>query len=593
MMRLPGSRSELIPTQPGRRERAVRWPLLATLALSLIGLMAVGLAGARPVTADDATMSPFVPGRHVYDYGNVLSANSAKTAETLASDIEARGGGRVVVYTVPQDADMPDTSTLATDWQIDGILLDGSAPHDGNLELGAKLKAKLSKDQTSAIDTSPGPFAFESWIMSSLARVDGFLSGTNVWDGAGPLDGATKASAEAAVSSLSKELDAPVYVDILLGGDDPSSAAFFDGAELSSDFDNALVIALSVSGTEIDGSLETDNSDLWDKYDAVAPWKTDSFSSQVATAADVPAALLADINAVHNGSSIPGSPNNPNNGIDGGMIFWIVFAVVMIAIGVGSPFYGAWLIRKISGTTGPIKGGLPGEAVIESITDTGTTVTMPDVGPDAPEYKFGLQVTPAAGGAPYQVEAKALVPRLYIPMVVPGAKVSVLIDPKNPMKVSIDFSRMVGSAAGAAPTAGPAGMDLQFDANGQPTDGEVSTLVGAVRSGSLPTIKGSADHLLATGTHGTAVITSAQPLGKTVRDVNPAADPSRLNDPVWVFTVEVSVAGEKPFPAVFGHRVPLAKLASAAPGVTLAVAVDLSDRHNEVAIDWDKSPIGA
>jgi hypothetical protein len=218
---------------------------------------------------------------------------------------------------------------------------------------------------------------------------------------------------------------------------------------------------------------------------------------------------------------------------------------------------------------------------------------MPDVGPDAPEYKFGLQVTPAAGGAPYQVEAKALVPRLYIPMVVPGAQVSVLIDPKNPMKVSIDFSRMVGSAAGAAPTAGPAGMDLQFDANGQPTDGEVSTLVGAVRSGSLPTIKGSADHLLATGTHGTAVITSAQPLGKTVRDVNPAADPSRLNDPVWVFTVEVSVAGEKPFPAVFGHRVPLAKLASAAPGVTLAVAVDLSDRHNEVAIDWDKSPIGA
>ena len=53
------------------------------------------------------------------------------------------------------------------------------------------------------------------------------------------------------------------------------------------------------------------------------------------------------------------------------------------------------------------------------------------------------------------------------------------------------------------------------------------------------------------------------------------------------------MAGEKPFPAVFGHRVPLAKLASAAPGVTLAVAVDLSDRHNEVAIDWDKSPIGA
>ena len=80
-------------------------------------------------------------------------------------------------------------------------------------------------------------------------------------------------------------------------------------------------------------------------------------------------------------------------------------------------------------------------------------------------------------------------------------------------------------------------------------------------------------------------------MGKTVRDLNPKADPSRLNDPMWVFTVEVTVAGEKPFPAVFGHRVPVAKVASIAPGVKLAVAVDMSDRHNEVAIDWDKSPI--
>jgi hypothetical protein len=51
------------------------------------------------------------------------------------------------------------------------------------------------------------------------------------------------------------------------------------------------------------------------------------------------------------------------------------------------------------------------------------------------------------------------------------------------------------------------------------------------------------------------------------------------------------VAGENPFPAVFGHRVPLAKLATVAPGVKLAVAVDLSDRNNEVAIDWDRSPL--
>jgi len=120
----------------------------------------------------------------------------------------------------------------------------------------------------------------------------------------------------------------------------------------------------------------------------------------------------------------------------------------------------------------------------------------------------------------------------------------------------------------------------------------MAALVGAVSKGALPTIRGSADQILATGTHGTAVITTAQPLGKTVRDINPGADASRLNDPVWLFTVEISFAGESPFPAVFGHRVPLDKLSAVAPGVKLAVAVGQTDRNHEVAIDWDKSPIG-
>jgi len=87
------------------------------------------------------------------------------------------------------------------------------------------------------------------------------------------------------------------------------------------------------------------------------------------------------------------------------------------------------------------------------------------------------------------------------------------------------------------------------------------------------------------------VITTASPLGKTVRDINPNADPARLNDPMWLFTVDVSVAGENPFPAVFGHRVPLAKVVTLGPGVKLAVAVNMANRNNEVAIDWDLSPL--
>jgi hypothetical protein len=278
-------------------------------------------------------------------------------------------------------------------------------------------------------------------------------------------------------------------------------------------------------------------------------------------------------------------PGNNNSSILGDMVPWLIFGilifvVVIVVFSITAPFlWGPRLIRRLSGTTGPIKNGVPSDAIIESIADTGVTVTMRGVGAYAPDYRFVLQVTPVGGGAPYRVETKALVPRLYMATVVPGARVGVLIDPTNPMKLWIDFSRM-GGAPGAGWSAGPAA-------------GDIPAPIGAVRGGTLPTINGGNDHILATGTHGSAVITMAQPTGKTLRDIDPAADPSRLTDPIWLFTVEVSLAGEKPFRAIFGHRVPLAKLAAVAPGVKLAVAVDQSDSSQAVAIDWDKSPIGA
>jgi hypothetical protein len=260
-----------------------------------------------------------------------------------------------------------------------------------------------------------------------------------------------------------------------------------------------------------------------------------------------------------------------------------------------------FLMRKVTGIAGPIKNGVPSDAYIESITDTGTTISSPSVGPDAPVYKLGLQVTPVGGGAPYPAEVKAAIPRLYIPMVLPGASIGVTVDPTNPTNVAPDFNRIRPAGMGGMPgagmggvtmtPAGPGGFGMNFDASGQPSMNDVSALASGVHSGQVNTIKGSADQLLATGTHGTATVTTAMPLGKTVRDINPAADPSRLNDPVWLFTVEVTLAGQAPFPAVFGHRVPLAKLGAVAPGVKLAVAVNEANKNQEVAIDWDQSPI--
>ena len=88
-----------------------------------------------------------------------------------------------------------------------------------------------------------------------------------------------------------------------------------------------------------------------------------------------------------------------------------------------------------------------------------------------------------------------------------------------------------------------------------------------------------------------AVIASAQPLGKTVRDIDPSADADTLNDPMWLFTLDVTLAGQPPFQVTLRHQVPLAKVTSIVPSVKLAGAVDPARPNEEVAVDWDRSPI--
>lgn len=320
-----------------------------------------------------------------------------------------------------------------------------------------------------------------------------------------------------------------------------------------------------------------------------------------------------------------------------------ILALTFLPMGVIFTAVGFFFVRSQGQSDKILATGIPGSATIVGLDSTSMYVN------NQPVAKLTLNVQ-LPGRAPYTVEKREVIPLLALGMIQPGSSIPVAVDPTNPQKVVIDWSgetrtRMSGpvgvpmdaappgtitpntlssmSAAPAAPNvlsaapmmsmaamqpptqpgfAPPAayppsvvapggGMNFGFDQTGQPLTGETDQLVGAVRSGALPTIPGSAAQLLATGARGIAVVTTAQPMGKTVRDVNPNADPSRLNDPMWLFTVTASVPGQPPFPAVFGHRVPLDKVAYVAPGVRLNVAVNLADRMNEVAIDWDTSPI--
>lgn len=255
----------------------------------------------------------------------------------------------------------------------------------------------------------------------------------------------------------------------------------------------------------------------------------------------------------------------------------VVLVVVILVITFGI----IWLVmRSIGGLTGRMKNGLPARAVIQSIAETGTTISAPSVGPEAPVYSIILQVTPPSGPA-YAATTKQAIPRIFVPMILPGAQVAVLIDPADPQHVDIDFQNFS--------TTPKAIGDVLASASGGDSTSSAAELVREVRSGEMPTTVGSAAALLASGTRGTATVQTAMPLGKRVRDLNPAADPATLDDPMWLFTLQVEVPGEAPFPAVFGHRVPAYVAGQVAPGMRLKVAVDMADRNQEVAIDWQGS----
>ena len=77
------------------------------------------------------------------------------------------------------------------------------------------------------------------------------------------------------------------------------------------------------------------------------------------------------------------------------ILFWGLIALcVVIALGAGF-----WSLSKYRAATGTIRNGIPAEATIESIAETGMTITSPSIGPEAAVFKMGLLVTPPGGGS--------------------------------------------------------------------------------------------------------------------------------------------------------------------------------------------------
>jgi hypothetical protein len=313
-------------------------PIRAVLGLGVLGLAIVGFGAAQPVAAASPSMSPHVEGRHVYDYGSMLSAHSVAVAEALAAHIESQGGGRVVLYTAPSNSAIP--STLARDWSVDGVLVtEGGSV--GTLTLGETLKGKLGVDQASLVadaSSTDAPTA-ESWMLSTLARIDGFLSGSHVFDGAGVFDANGKQQAEAAATKLAGETGTPVYIDVAIGGTDPELYATTNEDDIIDHLSgDPLVIALAVSGSKIGGStnpfdLQTDS-----------PWqdRLGSFSEDTPKSGDQ-SALLEAINAIHAVHETPPGPWAIVGFV--ALFFWVVPYWAIVA-----SFRFGYRVRRLSPT---------------------------------------------------------------------------------------------------------------------------------------------------------------------------------------------------------------------------------------------------
>ena len=96
-----------------------------------------------------------------------------------------------------------------------------------------------------------------------------------------------------------------------------------------------------------------------------------------------------------------------------------------------------WWVRKaFMPDTTTLKEGLPAQAKILQVAQTGTMVNY------QPQVAMTLEVTPSDGQPAYQTVTKMVVPMVNIPMFQPGATFPAKINPKDRNKVVLDVYAM-------------------------------------------------------------------------------------------------------------------------------------------------------
>lgn len=126
-----------------------------------------------------------------------------------------------------------------------------------------------------------------------------------------------------------------------------------------------------------------------------------------------------------------------------------ISATVLLGVGILLFVIGAYLKIRGRRRARIYHSGVPGEAVIRAVHETGTMVN------NQPMYAFDLEVT-GQGFSPVTTRHREVVPFWYLNRVGPQSRVPVKVDPSNPTRVIFDWDRLamtVSQGAAASATA--------------------------------------------------------------------------------------------------------------------------------------------
>lgn len=246
-------------------------------------------------------------------------------------------------------------------------------------------------------------------------------------------------------------------------------------------------------------------------------------------------------------------------------------AAVLGGVGVIMMFFAARMSRRAKQTEQIQTTGIPGQAVITGMRQTGMYLN------EQPQVELQLQVTTQMQAA-YQVTKKEYVPLMMLGTLTSGRPLPVKVDPANPQNVVIEW----GSAASFG---GPmAGVPMMGQVMGTPTMGAapMGTVAGPAQAGYAAA--GAVDpgdmkkKLLATGVAGTAKVISSAPTGQMDAE----------GRPMHSMMLEINVPGHPPMqgPAVVGIPPERAELLE--PGDTVPIKADPAN-PSMMAVDWENA----